>query len=75
MHRVLKRNFEAFSACDWPAALTAHTPVAREHLGRDYGWYSNVSRRKRQKASESVVNRQVQGARLDLPQTRIPCNH
>jgi hypothetical protein len=50
MHPVLKRNFEVFSACDWLAALTAHTPNAGEHLVRYYGWYSNVSRGKRRKA-------------------------
>lgn len=50
MHPVLKRNFEAFSACDWLAALMAHIPNAGEHLVRYYGWYSNVSRDKRRKA-------------------------
>ena len=50
MHPVLKRNFEAFSACDWLAALTAHIPNAGEHLVRYYGWYSNVTRDKRRKA-------------------------
>jgi hypothetical protein len=52
IHPVLKRNFEAFSACDWLAALTAHIPNAGEHLVRYYGWYSNVSRGKRRKAEE-----------------------
>jgi hypothetical protein len=51
MHPVLKRNFEVFSACDWLAALTAHIPNAGEHLVRYYGWYSNVSRGKRRKAT------------------------
>ena len=49
MHPVLKRNFEVFSATDWPAALTAHIPNAGEHLVRYYRWYSNVKRGKRRK--------------------------
>ena len=49
MHPVLKRNFEVFSASDWLTALTVHIPNAGEHLVRYYGWYSNVSRGKRQK--------------------------
>ncbi|MBP1774204.1 MAG: putative transposase [candidate division NC10 bacterium] len=52
MHTVLKRNFEAFSACDWLAALTAHIPNAGEHLVRYYGWYSNVNRGKRRKTQK-----------------------
>jgi hypothetical protein len=52
MHPVLKRNFAVFSACDWLAALTAHIPNAAEHLVRYYGWYSNVTRGKRQKTQE-----------------------
>ena len=47
-----------FSALDWLAALTAHIPNAGEHLVRYYGWYRNVSRGKRRKASgesEGVV--------------------
>jgi len=51
MHPVLKRNFEVFSACDWLATLTEHIPNAGEHLVRYYGWYSNVWRKKRQKAT------------------------
>jgi len=50
MHPALKRNFEVFSATDWLAARTAHSPNAGEHLVRHYGWYSNVSREKRRKA-------------------------
>jgi hypothetical protein len=50
MHPVLKRNCEVFSACDWPAALTAHIPNAGEHLVRYNGRYSNVNRGKRRKA-------------------------
>ena len=50
MHPVLKRNFEVFSASDWLAALTAYIPNAGEHLVRDSGGYSTVSRGKRRKA-------------------------
>ena len=49
MHPVLERNFEAFSAADWPAAFAAHIPNAGEHLLRYYGWYSHVNREKRRK--------------------------
>jgi hypothetical protein len=49
-HPVLKRNCEVCSACDWLAALTAPIPNAGEHLGRDSGGYSTVSRGKRRKA-------------------------
>jgi len=46
-HPVLKRNFEVFSACDWPAELAAHGPNAGEHCVRSYGSYSRVSQGKR----------------------------
>lgn len=50
MHCVLKRNFEVFAVLDWLTAVTAHIPNAGEDVVRYYGWYSNVSRRKRRKA-------------------------
>jgi hypothetical protein len=46
---VLKRNLDAFAASAWLATLTAHIPNAGTHLVRYYGWYSNVSPRKRWK--------------------------
>jgi len=52
MHPVLKRYFEVFPVLDWLAVLTAHILNQGEHLVRDYGWYSNVSRGKRRKAKE-----------------------
>ena len=67
MHPVLKRNFEVFSACDWLAALTAHIPNAGEHLVRYYGWYSNVSRGKRQKAQGEDPIPLRREARLGTP--------
>ncbi len=50
MQPALKRNFEVFSATDWLAALSAHTPNAGKHLVRYFGWYSIVGRGKRWKA-------------------------
>jgi hypothetical protein len=64
MHPVLKRNFEVFSACDWLAALTAHIPNAGEHLVRDYGWYSNVSRGKRRKAQGEATTAIVESSEI-----------
>jgi len=59
IHPVLKRNVEAFSACDWLPALTAHIPNPGEHRVRYYGWYRNVSRGKHRKtqgeASTAIV--------------------
>jgi hypothetical protein len=70
MHPVLKRNFEVFSATDWLAALTAHIPNAGEHLVRDYGWYSKVSRGKRRKTQEEDPSQRPSapgcGARLSV---------
>ncbi len=57
-------------------SLTAHIPTASEHLVRDYGWYSNVSRGKRRKAQgegptpigESIdISASVAGAQADQP--------
>ena len=62
MHPVLKRNFEVFSALDWLAALTAHIPNHGEHLVREYGWDSNVSRGKRKKAQPDGTTAAAQAA-------------
>jgi hypothetical protein len=49
LHPVLKRNVEVFPVLDWIAALTAHILNQGEHLVRDDGWDSTVSRGKRRK--------------------------
>lgn len=65
MHPVLKRNYEVFLRCDWPAALTAHIPNAGEHLVRYYGWHSSVSRGKRREAQG--VNQLSGGEHIEVP--------
>ena len=49
MNPVLKKNFAIFPVLDWIATLTTHIPNKGEQLIRYYGYYSNVSRRKRKK--------------------------
>ncbi|MFC1744994.1 transposase [Candidatus Riflebacteria bacterium] len=47
-----------FSALEWLAVICSHIPNPGEHMVRYYGYYSNVARGKRRKASaecESIV--------------------
>jgi len=43
------RRTEVFPALEWLAAMCSHIPNRGEQMVRYYGWYSNVSRGKRQK--------------------------
>jgi hypothetical protein len=43
------RTIKSFPALEWLAAICSHIPNRGEQMIRYYGWYSNVSRRKRQK--------------------------
>jgi hypothetical protein len=43
------RQEKAFDALDWLAAMASHIPDRREQMVRYYGFYSNASRRHRQK--------------------------
>ena len=45
-----EREVEAFDPQEFLARVIMHIPEPRRHLVRYYGWYSNVSRGKRQKA-------------------------
>ena len=49
------RNFQVYDPLDFMAAVTAHIPDRREHLGRYYGWYSSVQRGKRRKRIVSII--------------------
>ncbi|MBI4633578.1 MAG: transposase [Deltaproteobacteria bacterium] len=40
---------KVFDAPEWLAAMCSHVPNRREQMVRYYGWYSNVTRGKRQK--------------------------
>jgi len=66
MKPVLKRHCEVFPVLDWIAAMTAHVPNQGEHLVRDYGWYSNVSRGKREKAQDQAQEAAPEGT-LEIP--------
>jgi hypothetical protein len=41
-----------FDAPEWLAVMCSHVPNRGEQMARYYGWYSNVSRGKRQKETE-----------------------
>ncbi|MDP7078161.1 MAG: transposase [Desulfobacterales bacterium] len=41
---------KTFEALDWLAAMCSHVPNRGEQMARYYGYYSNVSRGKREKA-------------------------
>ena len=41
-----------FDALEWLAAMCSHVPNRGEQMVRYYGWYSNVTRGKRQKETE-----------------------
>ena len=64
MHPILKRNFEMYSATDWLAALTAHIPIAGEHLVR-------VLRRVQQRESRQVPAGSGRGATAIEPFTEV----
>lgn len=46
----IARNFEVFTALDFPAQSTLHIPNRGQHLIRYYGWYSNRARGERKKS-------------------------
>jgi len=50
-----RRNFQVFSALDFLAELTQHTPEKGEHLVRYYGWYSHRQRGNSGKAAGGGV--------------------
>jgi hypothetical protein len=43
------RTSKSFPALEWLAAMSSHIPNRGEQMVRYYGWYSNVSRGKRQR--------------------------
>ena len=45
------KDRKAFDATEWLAAMCSHVPNPGEQMVRYYGWYSNVSRRKRRKST------------------------
>jgi hypothetical protein len=53
MNPKIRRNFEIFTPCDIPAAITRHIPDKKVQLVRCYGWYSNKMRGQRNKQSEA----------------------
>ena len=57
MNPVLKKNFAVFPVLDWIATLAAHIPDKGEQLLRYYGYYTNVSRGKRQKLKPEAKDR------------------
>ena len=46
------KDRKVFDAPEWLAAMCSHVPNPGEQMVRYYGWYSNVSRGKRQKSTE-----------------------
>ncbi len=49
MNLTLKRNFALFPVLDWIAEITTHIPNKGEQLVHYYGYYTNVSRGRREK--------------------------
>jgi hypothetical protein len=49
-HGGNKKNFEVFSAEEFIAAITQHTPDKSFQMARYYGWYSSRTRGERIKA-------------------------
>jgi len=50
------KDRKIFDAPEWLAAMCSHVPNRGEQMVRYYGWYSNVSRGKRQKdGSEEAI--------------------
>jgi len=43
---------KSFDALEWLAAMCRHVPNRGEQMARYYGYYSNVSRGKRQKENQ-----------------------
>ena len=54
MNAKIKRNCQVFSACDFIAAITQHTPDKRFQMVRYYGWYSNKMRSQRRNRAEEA---------------------
>jgi hypothetical protein len=46
------KDRKVFDALEWLTAMCSHVPNWGEQMVRYYGWYSNVSRRKRRKRAE-----------------------
>jgi hypothetical protein len=46
---------KVFDAREWLAAMCSHVPNRGEQMVRYYGWYSNVTRGKRQKRAEDAA--------------------
>ncbi len=49
------RQEKAFDALDWLAAMTSHIPDQGQQMVRYYGFYSNVSRGRRQKVNQDAL--------------------
>ena len=49
------RRQKSFDALEWLAAMCSHVPNKGEHMVRYYGYYSNVSRGKRQKTGDDAA--------------------
>ncbi|MBE9542448.1 MAG: transposase [Proteobacteria bacterium] len=45
----------AFNGLEWLGAMCSHAPNKREKIVRYYGYYSNVSRRRRKKGNQDRV--------------------
>ena len=46
------KDRKVFDAPEWLAAMCSHVPNPKEQMVRYYGWYSNVTRGKKQKRAE-----------------------
>jgi hypothetical protein len=49
------RRQKSFDALEWLAAMCSHVPYKGEQMVRYYGYYSNVSRGKRQKTGDDAA--------------------
>jgi hypothetical protein len=49
------RRQKSFDALEWLAAMCSHVPNKGEQMVRYYGYYSNVSRGKRQKTRDDAA--------------------
>lgn len=53
-HGINKKNFQAFSALEFIAAITQHIPERMSQMVRYIGWYSNRMRGDRLKAEKAA---------------------
>lgn len=48
---------KSYDALEWLAAMCSHVPNEGEQMVRYYGYYSNVSRGRRQKAGDDAADK------------------